>query len=196
MQHSGQPLPFQGKRASAPSSRNNREPVTARGLRHCHRYRRHIHRSCRLRCRDRRSRLHQESDDLRSTGRRHLRLHPQGRDRRARCELRQARHHAGHQRAVAAGRRQDRAAGDRGLPRPAGNRPRQPDPAVQPALPSGATAGAARAALRGDRAGGRLRKVRTPIALDELAPVADILRAQQVEALAISFLNSYLTARA
>ena len=90
--------------------------------------------------------------------------------------------------------RQDRAAGDQGLPRPAGDRPRQPHPAVQPALPPRAAAGAARAALRGRPSGWTApATVRTPLALDELAPVADILRAQQVEALAISFLNSYLT---
>ena len=70
----------------------------------CHRrrYRRHLHRSRRLRCRYRRSRLHQEPDDLWSAGRGHLRLHPQGCARCARRDLRQARHHARHQRAVAA----------------------------------------------------------------------------------------------
>jgi N-methylhydantoinase A len=36
-------------------------------------------------------------------------------------------------------------------------------------------------------------RVRTPLAIDELGPVAEILRTEQVEALAISFLNSYLT---
>jgi N-methylhydantoinase A len=34
--------------------------------------------------------------------------------------------------------------------------------------------------------------VRTPLAFDQLGPLADVLRAQKVEALAISFLNSYL----
>lgn len=36
-------------------------------------------------------------------------------------------------------------------------------------------------------------RVRTPIAIDALAPLAEILRSQQVEAVAISFLNAYLT---
>lgn len=35
--------------------------------------------------------------------------------------------------------------------------------------------------------------VRTPLAIDELAPLAASLRAQNVEALAVSFINSYLT---
>ena len=47
-------------------------------VRHRHRYRRHLHRSGRLRCRERRGRLHQEPDHLRRTGRGDLRLHPQG----------------------------------------------------------------------------------------------------------------------
>ena len=36
-------------------------------------------------------------------------------------------------------------------------------------------------------------EVRTGLALQELAPVADVLRGEKIEALAISFLNSYLT---
>ena len=36
-------------------------------------------------------------------------------------------------------------------------------------------------------------RIRTPLATDELASVAEALRANKVEALAISFLNSYLT---
>ena len=71
----------------------------------------------------------------------------------ARGELRQARHHACHQRAAAAQRRQDRAPDHRRLPRRAGDRPRQPHAAVQPALPPRAAAGPARAALRGRRSG-------------------------------------------
>ena len=84
-------------------------------------------------------------------------MHPQGCARRARSELRQARHHARHQRAASARRRQDRSARNEGLPRPARDRPRQPHPAVRSAVSSRAAAHSARAAIRRDRAGSRVR---------------------------------------
>ena len=169
---------------------------SARVLCHRHRYRRHLHRPRRLRCRNRRGRLHQEPDDLRAVGRGDLRLHPQGRARGARGELRQARHHARHQRAAAARRRPHRAA--------------RPPRASATCWRSGAAIARSRstcastASRRWSRAscasrsrsastapGGCAR--RSPGALGALA---DALQRNKVEALAISFLNSYLDAGA
>ncbi len=120
-------------------------------------------------------------------------MHPQGAARRARRQLRQARHHAGHQRAAAARRRQDGAAHHQGLPRRARGRPRQPHPAVQSALPSRAAADPARAALRGGGADGglghacacRSQRATSRRSRMRCAP-------EKIEALAISFLNAYV----
>ena len=61
-------------------------------------------------------------------------------------------HDRRHQRADRAQRRDDRAGDDRGLPRRARDRPRQPARHLQPALPQATALRAARAALRSDRA--------------------------------------------
>ena len=165
-----------------------------RAICHRRRYRGHVHRSRCLRPRYRCGRLHQEPDHLWSTGRGRVRLHPQGCARRARCELREAWHHARHQRAAAAQWRQDRAADHQGLSRRPGDRARQParsrstcgSAATQPLVPR---------ALRFEVDGAhRQRRARCNAAGDErlYGDRGEACGRAKVEAVAISFLNAYL----